>query len=59
MTIMQIETNIIKLLKNFSQDGFIFEFLLAYGKLKAVAYKFDKAREQKFVCCGLKQSQVR
>jgi len=27
MTITQIETNITKLLKDFSQDNFIFEFL--------------------------------
>ena len=35
MTITQIETNITKLLKNFSQDTFIFEFLLAYGEPKS------------------------
>ncbi|MBL1244310.1 MAG: class I SAM-dependent DNA methyltransferase [Sulfurimonas sp.] len=35
MTITQIETNITKLLKNFTQDTFIFEFLLAYGEPKS------------------------
>jgi len=35
MTITQIETNISKLLKNFTQDTFIFEFLLAYGEPKS------------------------
>ncbi len=42
MTITQIETNISKLLKNFSQDNFVFEFLLAYGEPKATITRLKK-----------------
>lgn len=42
MTITQIEKNIKKLLKNFSQDNFIFEFLLAYGEPKATITRLKK-----------------
>ncbi len=42
MTITQIENNITKLLKNFSQDNFIFEFLLAYGEPKATITRLRK-----------------
>jgi len=42
MTITQIENNIKKLLKNFSQDNFIFEFLLAYGEPKATITRLKK-----------------
>jgi len=42
MTTTQIETNITKLLKNFSQDNFIFEFLLAYGEPKATVTRLKK-----------------
>ena len=35
MTITQIENKITKLLKNFSKENFIFEFLLAFGESKA------------------------
>ncbi len=34
MTTIQIEKNITKLIKSFSKDSFIFEFLLAYGEPK-------------------------
>ena len=37
MTITQIETNITKLIKDFTQDTFIFDFLLAYGEPKAIS----------------------
>ncbi|MEA1913833.1 MAG: type IIL restriction-modification enzyme MmeI, partial [Campylobacterota bacterium] len=42
MTITQIENNIKKLLSNFSQDNFIFEFLLAYGEPKATITRLQK-----------------
>jgi len=42
MIITQIEDNITKLLKNFSQDNFIFEFLLAYGEPKATITRLQK-----------------
>ncbi len=42
MTITQIETNITKLLKSFSQDDFVFEFLLAYGEPKATITRLKK-----------------
>ncbi len=42
MTITQIETNITKLLKNFIQDDFIFDFLLAYGEPKATIIRLKK-----------------
>ncbi|PHS36835.1 MAG: SAM-dependent methyltransferase [Sulfurovum sp.] len=42
MTITQIEKNIQKLLKNFSQDNFVFEFLLAYGEPKATITRLKK-----------------
>jgi len=42
MTITQIENNITKLIKNFSQDNFIFEFLLAYGEPKATITRLKK-----------------
>lgn len=42
MTITQIENGIKKLLKNFSQDNFIFEFLLAYGEPKATITRLQK-----------------
>ena len=42
MIITQIEDNITKLLKNFSQDNFIFEFLLAYGEPKATIIRLQK-----------------
>ncbi len=43
MTITQIETNITKLLANFSQDSFIFEFLLAFGEPKATITRLKKS----------------
>jgi type I restriction-modification system DNA methylase subunit len=42
MTITQIETNITKLIKNFTQDDFIFDFLLAYGEPKATITRLKK-----------------
>lgn len=42
MTITQIENNITKLLKNFSPENFIFEFLLAYGEPKATISRLQK-----------------
>lgn len=42
MTVSRIEENIIKLLKNFSQDSFVFEFLLAYGEPKATITRLKK-----------------
>ena len=42
MTITQIETNINKLLKNFSEDAFVFDFLLAYGTPKATISRLKK-----------------
>ena len=39
---MQIETNITKLLKDFTQDNFIFDFLLAYGEPKATITRLKK-----------------
>jgi hypothetical protein len=42
MTITQIETNITKLIKDFSQDDFIFDFLLAYGEPKATITRLKK-----------------
>ena len=40
MTITQIESNIIKLLKNFSKDTFVFDLLLSYGEPKATIVRF-------------------
>ncbi len=42
MTITQIETNITKLIKDFTQDNFIFDFLLAYGEPKATITRLKK-----------------
>ena len=42
MTITQIEANITKLLANFSQDSFVFKFLLAYGEPKATITRLQK-----------------
>jgi len=42
MTITQIENGVKKLLSNFSQDNFIFEFLLAYGEPKATITRLKK-----------------
>jgi hypothetical protein len=42
MTITQIETNITKLIKDFTQDDFIFDFLLAYGEPKATITRLKK-----------------
>ena len=42
MTITQIENNITKLIKKFSQENFIFEFLLAYGEPKATITRLKK-----------------
>ena len=42
MTITQIENNITKLLKNFSQDNFLFDLLLAYGEPKAIISRLRK-----------------
>lgn len=42
MTITQIENNITNLINNFSQDNFIFEFLLAYGEPKATITRLEK-----------------
>ena len=42
MTTIQIEKNITKLIKNFSKDSFIFEFLLAYGEPKATITRLKK-----------------
>jgi len=42
MTIKQIETNINKLLKNFSKESFIFDFLLAYGEPKSTIGRLKK-----------------
>jgi hypothetical protein len=42
MTITQIETNITKLIKNFSRDSFVFDFLLAYGEPKATITRLKK-----------------
>ena len=42
MTITQIETNTTKLLKDFTQDNFIFDFLLAYGEPKATITRLKK-----------------
>lgn len=42
MTITQIENNITKLLKNFTQEDFIFDFLLAYGEPKATITRLRK-----------------
>ncbi|WP_297524699.1 DNA methyltransferase [Sulfurovum sp.] len=42
MTITEIENNITKLLKNFSQDDFVFGFLLAYGEPKATITRLKK-----------------
>lgn len=42
MTITQIENNITKLLKNFSEDNFIFEFLLCFGEPKATITRLQK-----------------
>jgi hypothetical protein len=43
MTITQIENSIKKIIKNFSQDTFVFEFLLAYGEPKATITRLQKA----------------
>jgi len=42
MTITQIENNITDLINNFSQESFIFEFLLAYGEPKATITRLKK-----------------
>jgi type II restriction/modification system DNA methylase subunit YeeA len=42
MTITQIENNIVDLLNNFSQENFIFDFLLAYGEPKATITRLEK-----------------
>ena len=42
MTITQIETNITKLLKNFSQDTFVFDLLQAYGEPNATITRLKK-----------------
>jgi len=42
VTITQIENGIKKLLKNFSQDSFVFDFLLAYGEPKATITRLKK-----------------
>lgn len=42
MTITQIENNITDLLNNFSQENFIFDFLLAYGEPKATITRLEK-----------------
>jgi len=42
MTTIQIENNIKKLLKNFSQDNFIFKFFLAFGEPKATITRLQK-----------------
>jgi len=42
MTITQIEANITKLLKSFTQDSFIFDFLLAFGEPKATITRLQK-----------------
>ena len=42
MTITQIENNITNLIKNFSEDDFIFDFLLAYGEPKATITRLKK-----------------
>lgn len=43
MTITQIEKSIKKLLKSFSKDSFVFEFLLAYGEPKATIARLKKS----------------
>lgn len=43
MTITQIENNITELLKNFSKDDFVFNFLLAYGEAKATITRLKKS----------------
>ncbi|UCN00511.1 N-6 DNA methylase [Sulfurimonas sp. SWIR-19] len=43
MIITQIETNITNLLKNFTQDDFIFDFLVAYGEPKATLTRLQKS----------------
>jgi len=42
MTITQIETNITKLLKNFSQESFVFDLLQAYGEPNATITRLKK-----------------
>lgn len=42
MTITQIEQNIKNLIRNFSQDNFIFDLLLAYGEPKATISRLRK-----------------
>jgi hypothetical protein len=42
MTITQIETNITKLIKNFSQDDFVFDFLLVYSEPKTTIIRLKK-----------------
>ncbi len=42
MTITQIETNITKLLKNFSQDTFVFDLLQAYGEPNVTITRLKK-----------------
>ncbi|MEA1915985.1 MAG: DNA methyltransferase [Campylobacterota bacterium] len=42
MTIAQIENTVLKLVENFSQENFIFEFLLAYGEPKATIARLKK-----------------
>ncbi|MFT5660204.1 MAG: hypothetical protein ACI9TV_000845 [Sulfurimonas sp.] len=43
MTITQIENNITELLKNFSKDDFVFDFLLAYGERNATITRLKKS----------------
>ncbi|NOQ31412.1 MAG: hypothetical protein GQ570_09840 [Helicobacteraceae bacterium] len=42
MTITQIENNIINLIKNFTKEYFVFDFLLAYGESKATTTRLQK-----------------
>ena len=42
MTITQIETSVTKLLKNFSQDTFVFDLLKAYGEPNATITRLKK-----------------
>ncbi len=48
MTITQIENNIKKLLKNFTKESFIFEFLLSYGEPKATITRLKKGELNQF-----------
>ena len=47
MTITQIENNIGKLINNFSQDNFVFDFLLSYGEPKATITRLQKGELNK------------